>query len=737
MSSTQNNPYLRLADQGFAVFPVAANNKSPATAHGFKDATRDKAQLELWAETHPNCNIGIATGRISGIWVLDIDVKNNKSGAKSLVRLLKAHGELPDTLTVATPSGGYHFYFSYPADAEIDSRSALANGIDVRGNKGYAVAPPSKIDGESYMWVDPRAPIAQAPDWLIKMVAVGAQKAKKRKTTKKFEKGTRNDSLARAAFKFLNQGHAAERLPEHLAQVNQDQCDPPLPESEVEKIAANVVRSHMESGEVDYHFTDLGNARRLFELFGDLLRYFPPENQWMQLVDDGQWHRVDEHIIAGFVRTMIAEMHAEVSELGDGPYKHGLKKHALRSESAKAINDAITLFKSEEGILVEVSQLDQGEWLLPVENGIVNLRDGTFQKTDPKLMITQCAGTRFDPTATCPTWEAFIDQAMGGNKELAAYIKQAVGYSLTTVTVEHALFFLYGTGANGKSTFLNILRALLGALGAQASGDLLLERHGKGTNAGAPNSDLARLRGKRLVAMSEVEDGHHFSDKTVKSYTGGDPITARYLYKDTFEFVPRFKLWLAGNYKPTIKGTDTGVWRRMKLIPFTVTVPPEKRDHRLEEKLRAELPGILNWAIEGCMEWQRATRLKDPKVITDAVQEYREDMDVVGTWLKEYCVFDPDAQMRFDLAYKFFAAWSDENYNFAYSKKRFGQHLGSIPGLTALSKPQRYYRGVKFKGTVELDKHTDKFVRFTYDVDFAALVTKTERPGSAAVPDMV
>lgn len=233
--------------------------------------------------------------------------------------------------------------------------------------------------------------------------------------------------------------------------------------------------------------------------------------------------------------------------------------------------------------------------------------------------------------------------------------------------------------------------------------------------------------------MSEVEDGQHFSDKTVKSYTGGDAITARYLYKDTFEFVPRFKIWLASNYKPTVKGTDTGVWRRMKLIPFTVTVPPDQRDKHLEEKLRAELPGILNWAVAGCIEWQSGG-LCDPKLISDAVQEYRDDMDVVGTWLREHCVPDPDATIPFGTTYKFFKAWCEENYNFAYTKKRFGQHLAAA-GLTAVSKPQRFYKGVRLNGDIILDEQTEKFLRFSPAVDFLCL--KRERPSDNGCADSV
>ncbi|WP_059411227.1 phage/plasmid primase, P4 family [Cupriavidus basilensis] len=473
----QNNKYTCLAVRGFSVFPVVVDGKKPATSNGFKDASRDEAQLAQWSETHAHCNVGIATGKPSGIWVLDIDIKNNNVGIKSLGKLQKAHGELPETLTVETPSGGFHFYFRYPDDIDIKSRVAMVDGIDVRAAKGYVVAPPSKIDGNQYVWLDADIPIADAPDWLVKLVA--SPSPSNRHVTRpgeKIEKGGRNDFLMRAAFKFVKQGNAAERLPDHLQHLNQNQCEPPLPQTEVDEIAANVTRLHIESDHEEVRFTDLGNARRLSGLLGDKLRYFSPEKQWFQLTTEKYWRRVDELIVARGARTMIEEMHAEVARLGDGPYKLAMKKHAIRSESAKAINDAITLFRSEPDILVEVSALDQGEWLFPVENGIVNLRDGSFLPADSSLMITQTAGARFDADATCPIWEAFIDQIMGGDKELVAYLRRAVGYSLTTTTREHAMFFVYGTGANGKSTFLNILRALFGELGAQALGDLLLER---------------------------------------------------------------------------------------------------------------------------------------------------------------------------------------------------------------------------------------------------------------------
>jgi P4 family phage/plasmid primase-like protien len=305
---------------------------------------------------------------------------------------------------------------------------------------------------------------------------------------------------------------------------------------------------------------------------------------------------------------------------------------------------------------------------------------------------------------------------MDGNTDLVEYLRRAIGYTLTTQTSEHSLFFAFGSGANGKSTFLNLLRALFGDLGAQANGDMLLDKNGgQAMSQNAASSEVARLAGKRLVAMSEVEEGRHFSEKTVKWYTGGEEITARMLYQNAFAFTPRFKLWLAGNYKPTIKGNDHGIWRRMKLIPFTVTIPPEKRDPDLERKLREELPGILNWALVGCQQWrENGCKLKEPAIITNEVSEYRGEMDVVESWLSEFTRDDPDGEIHFGDAYKFFNAWSKTQHNFAYSGKRFGMILAD-KGYKPLSKPHRVYKGLCLIVDLQFNEHTKDYIGYEFN----------------------
>lgn len=712
MKSDPINKYSDLAAEGFACFPIVPNEKRPLTANGFKDASLDPEQHRAWAEQYPNSNIAYATGAPSGrVIVLDMDVKNKKSGAKSLVALEKKHGPLPETRTAITQSGGAHFLFTYPEGMKIQCKVDFRDGIDIRADGGYCVAPPSAINGNEYEWVDPTTPIAPAPAWLLEELAKQGTTRHKRKSAKAkpIPAGNRNQSVMLYAFSLLNGGLDPERLEEELLEYNADCCNPPLPESEVAQIAVNVIRSHQENSGSVLHTTDLGNAKRMSELYRETLRYVCETKQWLEKQGSGVWRRVDELHVLSLARKLIALIYEEMFRLSPGS-RQSMAMHAQYTESNTGLKNAVDLFRSEPGIALSASNLDCGDWLLPVRNGLIDLQTGTFTPMRPDLHITYTAAVDYDPHATCPIWERFLLRIMNGDVALVEYLRRAIGYTLTTMTSEHALFFAYGSGANGKSTFLNVLRALFGDLGAQANGDMLLEKNGAaGMSQNAASSEVARLMGKRLVAMSEVEDGRHFSEKTVKWYTGGEVITARMLYQNAFEFKPRFKLWLAGNYKPTVKGSDHGIWRRMKLIPFTVTIPPEERDPDLERKLCAELPGILNWALVGCQHWrENGYKLNEPKVIADEVAEYRNEMDIVSSWLSEFTRDDPEGWIHFGDTYKFFKAWSEAQYNFAYSGKRFGMILRD-KGYVPAAVPDRIYRGLSLVVDLDFNENTGAY----------------------------
>jgi putative DNA primase/helicase len=270
----------------------------------------------------------------------------------------------------------------------------------------------------------------------------------------------------------------------------------------------------------------------------------------------------------------------------------------------------------------------------------------------------------------CPIWRQFLAEVTGGDTELQAYLQRMAGYSLTGSTQEHALFFLYGTGANGKSVFVNTLATILGDYAANAPMDTFME-----TRTDRHPTDMAGLRGARFVAAIETEQGRRWAESKIKNLTGGDKISARFMRQDFFEFFPQFKLFVAGNHKPAIRNIDEAMKRRLHLIPFTITVPPERRDKLLQQKLLAERDGILAWAIQGCLDWQRLGRLDPPQQVLEATEEYFEAEDALGRWLDERCVREANAKSLTAELFNDWKRWADAAGEFIGSQKRFADLL--------------------------------------------------------------
>jgi putative DNA primase/helicase len=260
---------------------------------------------------------------------------------------------------------------------------------------------------------------------------------------------------------------------------------------------------------------------------------------------------------------------------------------------------------------------------------------------------------------------------MDGKKHMVSFLQRAIGYSLTGSTQEQCLFFLYGAGANGKTTLLNALREILGDYSAQAPMELLM----KGRESRIPN-DIAKLRASRLVISTELEESMRLAESFLKQITGSDAVAARFLYAEWFEFVPQFKLWIAANHKPTIRGDDFAIWRRINLIPFLVEIPVERRDPRLLEKLRDEYPGILRWAVEGCLEWQREG-LNPPEEVLAATRAYQAAMDVFNLWLDDRCVREPKSQTPAKALYSDYLEWSQSEGHQPVNPKIFVERLGN------------------------------------------------------------
>ncbi|HLI51013.1 MAG TPA: phage/plasmid primase, P4 family, partial [Thermomicrobiaceae bacterium] len=348
-----------------------------------------------------------------------------------------------------------------------------------------------------------------------------------------------------------------------------------------------------------FPLSDLGNAERLIARSGADMRYCDLWKRWL-VWDMTHWRTDDTLRVASLAKTAVRHIYDEVGLVEDSEERKRLAKFAIASESSSRIKAMLELGQSEPGVPVTPDDLDADSWLLTATNGTIDLRTGALGPHDRAHLITKAVNAPYDPTADCPVFLAFLRQIMAGDEEMTGFLQRAIGYSLTGSIREQVAFIAWGAGSNGKSTLFDLLLDLLGDYAMQTPTDTLMAKR----QDAIPN-DVARLRGARFVAAVETEDGRRLSEPLVKQLTGGDRVTARFMRAEWFEFSPTFKLWLATNHKPVIRGTDHAIWRRIRLIPFTVTIAEADQDKELPAKLRAEMPGILRWAIDGCLSWQR------------------------------------------------------------------------------------------------------------------------------------
>jgi putative DNA primase/helicase len=733
---TYDNPRLQAAlayaQRGWPVFPLHTIRNGECTCgdpecgrssgkhpygihapHGRNDASTDANEINDWWQTWPGGNIGIATGPVSGLAVLDVDPEHG--GDASLAALETEHRSLPKTVQCRTGGGGTHYYFQHPGDPILSRNGKLAPGLDVKADGGSVVAPPSQhLSGKRYEWAEGYSPdeadVAPLPDWLLKLMQAptGETHGKRHtggdnaSTSDRIPESKRNETLARLAGTMRRPGMTAAEILAALLVVNRERCDPPLPEAEVERIAKSVGR--YAPGEsllaADMPLSDLGNGLRLVARHGGDLRYVPQWGKW--LAWDGTRWAVDDscEVMRRAKETMLA-LAEEVRRLRAGKRRKTLMKFALSSQSEGRLRAMIKLAQSERGIAVHADALDADPWLLNVQNGTVDLRTGQLREHRQADLITKCAPVAYDPEAKAPLWGRFLDTTFEGNAEVMRYVQEAIGYTLTGCTSEQCWFPLYGVGANGKSVFLGVVRALLGS--RDYARHIATETLVVTSNHIRIRSDLARLQGARLVSAAETEHGHRLAESLVKQLTGQDPLTARALYQNETEYVPTFKLWLAVNFKPQVRSNDPATWRRIRLIEFKVVIPPEQRDQWLLEKLMGELPGVLNWAIEGCLRWQRDS-LRTPAAVLSAVADYRREMDSVGRFIEDECVTGPLCWVASKDLRKAYETWCVEMGEAPLSRKALAADLEERGCKSASTGTQRGWRGI---GLRESDSELD------------------------------
>ena len=652
--------------------PIPIKKRSKQTALGqlapYLNRRAAKEELAAWAWP----GVGIVTGPVSGVLVLDVDGPEGEEE-------LRKHGH-PVTPMVRTASGGLHLYFRHPEQL-VRTGIRVAPGLDVKAAGGYVVAPPSLgANGKPYEWiVSPEdAELAHPPGWLIEILERGRPKGPAGPVGERIPPGQRNQELTSIAGTMRRRGMGEAEILAAIRVANEQRCQPPLQAEEVEKIAASVARYEPAENVVHisvnghgsarpprgFNLTDLGNAERFIARHGADVRYCYAWSRWMVWTGT-RWDRDEAGRAHRLAKETVRGIYQEAAGAEDEDRRKALAKHAARSEAEAKIRAMLELAKSE--VPASPDEFDSAPWLLNAPNGTVDLRAGGLREHRREDLLTKMAGADYNPTAAAPTWAATLEHALP-SQELRRFFKKLAGYAFSGDVSEHILAVLYGTGANGKSTILNALLAAAGDYGMQAAPDLLVAKKG------AHPTEVADLFGMRLVASIEVEDGRRLAESLVKQLTGGDKVRARRMRQDFWQFDPTHKVFMAVNHKPEVRGTDTAIWRRLRLIPFEQTIPPAEQDKKLPQKLEAELPGILRWALEGCLEWQREG-LQAPEEVRKATGAYRSEMDVIGAFLQDECEIGREFREPFTTLYKRYEEWCEDGGERAETRRKFNARL--------------------------------------------------------------
>ena len=433
------------------------------------------------------------------------------------------------------------------------------------------------------------------------------------------------------------------------------------------------------------NLSDLGNARRFAAAHVRDVRYCYPLKEWLAY-DGHRWKGDDTGEIIRRAKKTVGLMYYEAAVTPDEDYRKKLAAHALRSESDPKIKAMLSLAQSEPGVSILPEAMDKNPWLLNVANGTIDLRTGELRPHSREDFITKIARVDYREDAPYPFWKEHLNKIMAGNTELIFFLQRAFGYSLSGNTDERAVFIEYGPGANGKTVTNETVARVMGDYALRTPTETLLQKK----FAGAISNDLARLRGARFAFASEADEGRKLSESMIKDLSGGDTISARHLYQEYREFRPECKLWLATNHKPVIRGTDNAIWDRIRLIPFTVSIPEKERIPRrdLMSMFAEEMPGILTWMVKGCLNWQGAG-LGIPTEVRQATAEYRDEMDVLKNFFNECCVIERTAETTAKELNEKYRGWCVENREKPMTQQKLGRRLTEM-GFTRERKMTGY-----------------------------------------------
>ena len=427
---------------------------------------------------------------------------------------------------------------------------------------------------------------------------------------------------------------------------------------------------------IRYNFSDVGNAERLLAMYGKIIRYKPGwKNGWL-IWSGKHWQSDCSGKIEELARKTIKKLQQQGYNLPKDDehviLKKEIQKFVLRSESDNKIKAMINQAKSHTNITL--ININKNVYLLNLKNGTLNLKTGELQRHERRDYITKLTNLVYDPEKQCPNWLEFINKIFLNNEELIDYVQKSIGYSMTGDANLQCFYICHGQGANGKGTFMNTIKALLGDYAGILKGNSLMEKMG---DEGA-RGDLAKLEGKYFVCVNELEEGKSFDEALVKSLTSGadEAVPVRRMYEEEFDMYPTFKMWMTTNKLPKIKGTDNGIWRRVRKIPFEYDFEKDagKDEKFFENKLIPELSGILNWAVEGCLKWQKEG-MTIPDIVKYSTDDYRNDMDPVQRFLDDECIVSETCKSKISELYDSWENWAKKNNEYVLSSIKLGKKL--------------------------------------------------------------
>lgn len=436
--------------------------------------------------------------------------------------------------------------------------------------------------------------------------------------------------------------------------------------------------------------TDSGNAKWLLRFLKGRVRFVTKQNQWIIFQPGKGWSIKSDPKMLHLAELAMRELGRTAMEQMTPENLKKLALHVTKSLNATSLANAVTLLKGQPGVEVHTHELDANPMLLGLRNGqCMDLITGMVFDMEPDHLVTKTVGCEYDPYAQCPQWEAFLHEVFQNNQDLNDYLQHWVGYCLTGSITEQQILFGYGLGANGKSVLFAVLAELFGTYAVTAPVDTFMLNG----NEGPKSFLLARLVGARFVLANETADGQRLAENTIKELTGGEVIAAAHKYGHVFEYRPSFKIAIVGNHKPVIRGTDTGIWRRLHMLPFNRTFASYEQDPHLVTKLKSELSGILNWAVKGALAWNQNKRLQVPDAMRNEADSYRSESDIIGQWLSENCSTQAGLKESSAALYMDYGNWCKTNGHQVSSQTILGRRL-SERGFTKKSGSKVFWSGL-------------------------------------------